>query len=149
MKKILPIFIVIIAVVGAGSFYGGMKYQESKTPQRPTAGNFQNLQNLSPEERQQRLQQFGVGGQGNRAQSGGGFIGGEIIGKDAQSITVKSNDGSSKIVFFSNTTKIMKSAEGSPSDLATGKQVSVNGKTNQDGSITAETIQLRQATSTP
>jgi len=94
----------------------------------------------------------------NRAggQQGNGFVNGEIIAKDdpakdgaGKSITVKSNDGSSKIVFFSSTTKIMKSVDGSPGDLAIGKQVSVNGAANQDGSVTAQTIQLRQATSTP
>jgi len=124
-------------VVGGGAFYGGMKYQQSKVPQR----NFQ---------------QAGVAGNGmglRNVRSGngaiGGFVNGDIISKDDKSITVKSNDGSSKIVFFSGTTKIMKSVDGSPGDLATGKQVSVNGTSNQDGSVTAQTIQLRQATSTP
>lgn len=140
MKKLLLIIIVIIVVVGGGAFYGGMKYEQNVNAQTIAA------------QRTQRAANFGGAGQKpdqRTAGDAGGFIGGQIISKDAQSITVKSSDGSSKIVFFSDTTKIMKSAEGSPSDFATGKQVSVNGKTNQNGSITAETIQLRQATSTP
>lgn len=146
MNKLILIVIAVVLVIGAGAFYGGMKYQQSKIPQKLTAGNFQNLQNLSPEERQQRLQQFGVGGgQGNRAQSGGGFIGGEIIGKDDKSITVKMQDGGSKIVFFSGNTTIAKSTSGSSDDLKTGEQVVANGTSNSDGSVTAQMIQIRPA----
>ncbi len=142
MNKILPIIITAI-VVGGMCFYGGMKYGQNVNTQTIAAQMAQRTANLG---------NFGTGqrnGTQRMAGGAGGFIGGQIIGKDAQSITVKSNDGSSKIVFFSNTTKIMKSAEGSSGDLTAGEQVTINGTANQDGSITAQTIQLRPATSTP
>jgi len=150
MKKLIPIVIITAVVVGGGAFYGGMKYQESKTPQRPAAGNFQNLQNLSPEERQQRLQELGTNAGGSRAgrtggQAGGGFTSGEIISRDDKSITVKLQDGGSKIVFLSDSTEVTKSAQGSLGDLTVGTQISVNGTANSDGSVTAQTIQLRPA----
>ena len=137
-KKILPIIIVLI-VVGGGAFYGGMKYQESKAPKGLAAGNFQNLRNLSPEQQQQRLQQMG----GGNRQSGASFVNGEIIAKDDKSITVKLRDGGSKIIFYSDTTEVGKFVNGGPSDLEIGKTVTVNGKANQDGSVTAQSIQMR------
>lgn len=144
MKKILPIIITAV-VVGGACFYGGLKYQQNVNTQTIAAQRAQ---------RTAGLDNFGTGtGQRNGTQrmagGAGGFTGGQIISKDAQSITVKSSDGSSKIVFFSDTTKIMKSAESSSDDLVTGEQVTINGAANPDGSITAQTIQLRPATSTP
>lgn len=144
MKKLLPIFIVAILLVGGGGFYGGMQYQKSKG----SAADFQDFRNLSLEERQQRFQQMGVpggisngGAGGNRA--GGGFATGEIISKDDKSITVKLRDGGSRIIFYSDSTEISKFVSGTQSDLEVGKTITVNGKTNQDGSITAQTIQFR------
>lgn len=151
MKKLLPIIITII-IVGGGSFYGGMKYQESKTP---TAADFQNLRNLSPQQRQQMFGQSGANTSGALAGGRGGANGaaGEIIAKDNKSITIKLRDArlpdgqaGSKIIFFSNSTKITESTEGSLNDLEIGKTIMVSGKQNSDGSITAETIQLSPLT---
>ncbi len=135
MKKTLPIFIIALFIVGGGSFYGGMKYAESKTPSNR---NFPNFANLSPEERQQRFGQMGW-----RSGNGQNLVNGVIISKDDISVTVKLRDGGSKIVFFSESTKIMKSVEGLPGDLEVGENIMVSGTVNQDGSITAQTIQLR------
>lgn len=154
MNKLIAIVIATAVVVGGGAFFGGMKYAESKNPRsRVSQADSQNLQNLSLEERQQRLQELGVnaggagfrGGQGGSGQRGGGngFTAGEIISKDDKSVTIKLQDGGSKIVFLSDSTEITKSAEGTLSDLEVGENISVNGATNSDGSVTAQTIQLR------
>jgi hypothetical protein len=138
MKKITSIILVIIVagVLTGGAFYGGMRYGENKT-----------TQGIS-QERQLRFQQMGAsaaGAMGGRSgnQAGNNFIAGEIISKDDKSITVKLRDGGSKIIFFSDTTEVDKFTTGSSSDLEVGKTVMVNGKGNQDGSITAQSIQLR------
>ena len=81
--------------------------------------------------------------------NGAGFIAGEILAKDATSITIKGRDGSSKIVLYSGSTEVSKFAAGSIDDIAVGKFVSVNGKTNSDGSITAQLIQVRSDMPTP
>lgn len=150
MKKTSIIIIVVIILVGVGAFFGGMKYNQSKAQR-----NFQSLSNLTPEQRQQRLGQMGIAGMGAQAgrlgnRSGVNFISGDIISKDDKSITVKMRDGSTKIVFYSDSTEVGKFVSGTDNDLEVGKSVSVNGQTNSDGSITAQSIQIRpeNATST-
>lgn len=144
-KNIIIPVVVGIAMAGAG-FFGGMQFQKSK------AINPQNFANLTPEQRQQMFQgrggQMGGGFAGGRANGGqpggaGAFTAGEIINKDDKSITVKMPDGGSKIVFYSNTTAVGKTAQGTASDLAVGGQVTITGSANSDGSVTAQNIQIR------
>jgi len=129
-KKLITLILIShLIAIGVG-VYGGMKYGESKSPAR------QNFQNLSPEQRQQLSQ----GRTGTRA--GANFLSGEVINKDEKSLTLKMTDGGSKIVFFSTSTQISKTAEGSINDIEIGKQIMVSGDQNSDGSYTAKTIQL-------
>jgi hypothetical protein len=141
MNKTIIISIVVVLVVGGGAFYGGMKYGQNKS-----LFSRQSFQNLSSEQRQQ-LSQGNMGGnfQGGVARgTGAGFLTGEVITKDEQSLTLKMPDGSSKIVFFSGSTQISKTTEGSINDIEIGKQITVSGEQNSDGSYTAKTIQERQ-----
>ncbi len=144
MSKTLPIIIGII-IVGGGAFYGGMKYGQSKTTSSFSQGP-DAFANFSPEERQARFSQIGganANGSMRVMRNGGGFTSGEVLAKDDKSITLKLPDGGSKIIFFSDTTKVAKTAEGAVSDLAVGTQVSVTGAANSDGSMSAQTIQIR------
>jgi cytochrome c-type biogenesis protein CcmE len=128
MKKYLTIVIVAIVVGGIG-FYGGMVYGKNSASSAPVAGN----QNFAAALRNR------AGGQAN-----GGLVTGEIIAKDDKSITVKTADGGSKIVFVSDqTSKVTKTTTGSLSDLIIGQNVVVSGSSNQDGSVTAQSVQLR------
>jgi hypothetical protein len=133
--KTISIFIGIVIVISGGAFYGGMKYGESKG----SSGNFppQNFQNLSDEERQQ-ISQGKTGVMGNGISPG---LSGEVIAKDEQSLTLKTQGDSSKIVFFSDSTKILKTTDGSMDDIGIGKKIMVSGEQNSDGSYTAQTIQ--------
>ncbi len=150
MKKSIIIFIVVIAVVGGGAFYGGIQYGKSQ------GGN--GFANLSAEQRQARMQQMGanVGSFRNgNSRGGAGFVNGDIISKDNQSITIalrslgqnssenQNNQAGSKIVFFSTSTQVSKFSAGNLDDLVIGSSITVNGTNNQDGSITAQIIQIR------
>ena len=137
MNKTIIIASIAVVLVGGGAFYGGVKYGQSNSSQR---GSFQNL---SAEERQQRIQQAGIGGRAVNGAGIGGLTAGEVISKDEQSITLNLRDGGSKIVFYSASVEISKFASGTMSDVAVGASVMVTGKTNTDGSVTAELIQLR------
>ncbi len=126
MKKII-IVVVLILIVGAGAFYGGMKYGQS------------NILNSR--------QQFFRGQSANVGRSfrpNNNIVAGEVISKDDQSITLKMQDNSSKIVFFSDATTILKTDQGSMADIDVGQQIMVTGQENADGSYTAQTIQQRE-----
>jgi hypothetical protein len=131
MKKKLLAILVLLVIAG-GFFYGGFVYAGSKNPVgRLVQGNF-------PDGNFRRS----VGAQGS-GQMGANFINGEVISKDSTSLTVKLRDGGSKIVFFSSTTEVVKSVAGSLDDLQVGGTIMVTGSTNQEGSLTAQNIQLR------
>ncbi len=146
MKKNIIIAVIII-IIGVGSFYGGIKYGQKNNSAKNSVPDFQNM---TAEQRQQVFQQFRGNGdtQGSRrngagSQNRGAFLSGEIISKDDKSVTIKLRDGGSKIIFLSGSTSIVKTTDGTVADLETGKQVTINGKDNSDGSVTAESIQIR------
>jgi uncharacterized protein YneF (UPF0154 family) len=123
MKKNLILILIALIIVGAGGFFGGMKYGESQA-----------LKNLTPEKMREIFQQ---------QRAGQNFVSGQVISKDEKSLTVKLPDGSTKIIFLSQSTQILKATEGSIDDLQVGKEILVTGNQNTDGSLTARTIQIR------
>lgn len=130
IKNNVIVTVIIVVVVAATAFFGGMKYSQS-----------QRLANFSG---QFGNRGFGAG-QNGQGRSRGGFGGatiGDIISQDANSITVKLMDGSSKIVLLSNSTTYSKTDNGSKSDLKTGTRVAAFGTANSDGSITAQNVQI-------
>ena len=137
-KKNIIIIAVVAVVIGAVAFFGGMKYSEAKASQNALA------------QRQQRMGagfggQGATGGQRAGARAGSGFVNGEIIAKDDKSLTIKMRDVGSKIVFLAGSTEVSKFAKGELSDLENGKNVMINGTANPDGSVVAQTIQIRPA----
>ncbi len=138
MKKNNTLLIIIIAVITLIiGFFGGMQYQKGQVSSWNRARDGQ-ITNQNPQG--QTNGQRGINPQNGNTR--GGMINGEITAKDENSITVKTVDGGSKIVIFSESTSINKSSEATVSDLAVGETVSAFGTTNSDGSILAETIQL-------
>jgi hypothetical protein len=129
--------VLVAVVVGLLCFYGGMKYGESSAKATSSA--------------QQANFPGGAGGgaarRGAFAQNGG-VASGSVLSIDANGITLKLRDGTSKIILLSGTTPVMKSTAGSASDLTVGEQVTVAGTQNTDGSITAQSVQIRPASST-
>jgi hypothetical protein len=122
--KNTPIIIGIVAILfAAGGFFGGIKYQQTKTPQF-TRGQFGNTNGQA------------------RNRAGSGVVNGTIHSVDATTMTVKLPDNSSKIVILSGTTTFAKSAQGAITDLTVGERVNAFGTTNADGSITAQSIQI-------
>lgn len=125
------IIVVVVAVlVGSGGFFAGMKYQQSirggGTRQFGNTGRFTAGLNGGP------------GGNANRFRP----VGGDIIASDANSITVKLPDGSSKIVLVSDKTTINKAGTATRDELKIGEKVAVYGTDNSDGSVTAQNVQL-------
>ncbi len=142
-KNIVAGIIVGLALLG-GSFYVGMQYGAKNAVKAQSAQGARSFGGGATGGRG-GASQGGMQSSGQRGGAGGGFASGQIVAKDDTSVTIKSNDGSSKIVFFSGSTGVDKSVAGASSDLSVGQQVMANGKANPDGSITAQSIQIRPA----
>jgi hypothetical protein len=130
MKKNAIIITILVAIIAAGAgFFGGMQYQKMQ----PRSANFAQFAG-------------GLGGRGGNTRFGQNGanrpVVGEIISSDANSITVKMMDGSTKIVVVGGSTSINKAATGTIADLKTGETVAVFGTQNQDGSVTAQNVQI-------
>jgi hypothetical protein len=132
MKKsaLTTILVILAIVIAGGSFYGGVMYAKSQSATSATAA---------------RAAFAGRGGR-TGGTAGAGFVTGSVIAKDASSITLQlPNNGGSKIIFYSASTQIGKFTSGTSDDLANGTAVMVTGTTNSDGSVTAQSIQIRPA----
>jgi hypothetical protein len=127
MKNTIVISAVLVVIAGILGFFGGMKYQQS---QRATfTGRFG--QGIGTQ-----------GAQGERNRTGFRPVNGEILSTDDKSMTVKLQDGSSRIVLFSDKTTISKAADATHADLTVNTRVAAFGIDNPDGSLTAQNIQI-------
>jgi hypothetical protein len=66
---------------------------------------------------------------------------GDILSIDSNTMTVKLQDGSTKIVILSGSTTYMKEAPSTVDDLKAGITVMVTGTNNSDGSVIAQSVQ--------
>ena len=121
---------IIWAVVVIAAFAGGMYYGKSAVP-AGFAGRVGGPGDFASSTR------------GGRGGAGGGFVAGQIVSKDAQSLTVQLANGNSEVVFYSSSTAVIKPTPASVNDLTTGTNVMIGGTQNSDGSLTAQSIQVR------
>lgn len=125
-----------VVLVGL-SFFGGMKYAEMSRVSRFTQGGPGGAQGTG------RTIRF----------SSGGAAFGKILSKDDTGITIQLQGGpganatsqgtGSKIILVNTSTQIQKSTSGTSADLTEGQTVMIQGTQNNDGSITAQNIQIR------
>ncbi len=149
MKRwLIAVIVVVIVAIGVGAFFGGraagggtpsaaeaMKVV-SESDRGAAAGPCSEHRRHRDRDRRPDRRSSGAGGN---------MTSGSIVSSDANSMTVKLTDGSTKIVLFSDSTTISVSKDGSSADLTAGQTVRVNGTTNSDGSITASNIQCGTA----
>jgi hypothetical protein len=137
-KKMMGMVVGIVIAFGVG-FGSGMAYsQKSSAPGPTNAAN------------QARAGQFGGGsGRGAGFARGGANVAvGDVLAKDDKSLTVKTRDGSSKIVFIDSNTQILHTTTGTIEDVGVGSSVMAMGTAGSDGTITAQSIQIRPVSST-
>lgn len=128
--------IVIVVVVGCLGFFGGIQYQKSNTRYTGLRGQFHQLGD------DQDRQVDSSRANGIIRRGGMSPVSGEILSVDDKNITIKSQDGSSKIIIYTDSTSINKTLEGSLSDLLMGEEVMVVGVENANGIITAQSISI-------
>lgn len=114
-------------------FFGGYEYRNYKL--KKTVGNI-----TAGNGTFQRFMGNRNGGQNGGMMRNGVF--GSILSMDDKSFTVKLADGSTKLVFFSDTTTYSNTISATKADLKTGINVAVIGSPNSDGSVTATNVQL-------
>jgi hypothetical protein len=147
-QKCLVIAVAACIVVGAGAFAGGMAYGRSASS---AAGNrsaangaaFNRDNGAGPGfANGQGFARNGASGSRTGGRTFGGNVVGEILKMDSQSLTVKLQDGGTRLVFLSDKTTVMKTETAAVTDLVQGTTVRVMGSSNQDGSVMAQNIQI-------
>ena len=126
------------------AFVGGLEYGKSSAAAatastNATRGTFSGAGTFA-----------GGGARAGRVGAGGGFVTGKIVSVDPTSISVEMPNSTSTsattgstVVLYSDGTSILKSIIGSAADLYAGENVTVTGTTNSDGSVSANSIQIR------
>jgi len=129
MKKysIHVIWIVIVIIALAGGYFWG----KASVPARGARSYFGAASGTR-------------GFAGARGGAGGGFVAGTITSNDGSSLTVELPNGNSENVYYSSSTQVIKPSPASVGDLTSGTMVMIGGTTNPDGSVTAQSIQIRQ-----
>jgi hypothetical protein len=131
MKKIIPV-IIIAALLISGVAYAGYRYaQEKKTADGLQNGQWKN----------QGANGSNQNGTGARRGSGG-MVAGEISAVEEDNLTLKLSDGGSKIVFYSDLTKITSYADIGARDLVAGDEVTVIGSKGENDGVTAQSVQV-------
>jgi hypothetical protein len=125
------IWLLIAIVVGLGGFFYGKSTAAASRSGFAGAGAFASST---------RSRFAGAGGT-----AGGGVAVGTITAMDSSSITLQLANGNSEVVFITTSTPVTEPTTVSPSTLAVGTNVMVAGTTNSDGSVTAQSIQVRPA----
>jgi len=145
MKKYFTKSTIIISLITLIiGFAGGFIYQKSKTPSFARNGQFQMADGNS-----NRGGVKGTNGAGMPSQriSSKETIG-EITSIDNSSITIKTPDGSSKIIMISDSTTVNQATQVDKTNLKVGSQVSISGDQNTDGTVTGKIINLNSAIDT-
>jgi len=149
-KYILPTSLSVVFLLvgfGLGVLYQKNHLQSSFT----TRGSGQLQMNGSAPSTGGRNNPSGQGtgtGVGLKDGSGNDSIFGEVTKIDDSSITVKTTDGSSKIILLSDSTVFSQSTTAAKSDITVGTQIKVDGTTDDNtGSVTGKTIEINPSMS--
>jgi hypothetical protein len=141
MNRVVMIGLVVLAavVIAAGSFYGGMVYgkgqAEATFPALDDGAGFGG----------RRGQQVSPGAEadsGQFADRQGNMLFGEIQSIGTGELTVTDANGEQITVYVADTTLIQKQAEVTLADLEQGETVVISGNRDDDGNITARSLQV-------
>lgn len=159
MNRTWIIAVVAVLVFGVGGFFAGKAVAGGGGSSGGTV-TVASLKSMPQDQVMQVFQQYlqenggfqggpgglgganGTNGANRNGGARGGFTNGTVVAKDAQSITIKSANGSTRTVLYTASTAVSKSQSGAIGDVSTGETVMVTGSSNSDGSVTATRIQV-------
>ncbi|HOX29679.1 MAG TPA: DUF5666 domain-containing protein [Candidatus Paceibacterota bacterium] len=133
MKKAI-LFFIVCALLAAGGAYGGYRYIQEKDMDSGTK-NVQDFQRNKPPV-------SGVNNGLSRGSRSDGMAAGEIFSIEADNFTLKLSKGGSKIIFYSNETKISVYQDIADTGLAVGDKAVVAGYESESGTLTAISVQV-------
>lgn len=138
MKKNILLVLIATVFIICSSFYAGVRYEKNvKIPfeSRLTAGlsNIRNQSVSAPRALGNRFQRDAEGGN----------ISGKVVSNENNTVTVQLQNGGTKLVIVPLSAVVTKSNVVKISDITNDQYVMVSGKINTDGSITAQSIQIR------
>jgi hypothetical protein len=145
MKNVLLIIgvLLLVALVAAGSFWGGMTYQKNQVAQ--VQAEFFNARGQPGDGQFPRMGQDSLEGGLPPGQPGGMFRMGGTMGQiktiEGEQMTL-STPQDVTTVNLTDSTRIQKTVEGNNGDLQPGTRVMVTGERDSDGVITAEQITI-------
>jgi hypothetical protein len=126
-KYLTPVLVVaVIGAVGAAAFFAGVQFKESEsgfTVHAMDQGKHHMMQYM----------------QSRHAESG------EVVIKDGNTITVKSENGLTETIILTGDTDISKTTNATVNDINVGDQVMVFGQ-EENGTFTAEAIDINPLT---
>jgi hypothetical protein len=154
MNKTLKIILAVVGilVLAGAAFYGGMVVGENRAAASAATVPMNLPEGFQPPDGATLpgdvTRQFGARGQGGGA--GGiaaqpGMTFGAIASIDGNTLTVTTQAGGVVTVQVTDTTLIEKNASVGVSDLAAGDTVIISGSANDDGSMTARSVQVAPA----
>jgi len=148
MNKTLQIIVglIVLIAVAAGSFYAGTVYaQQQQTANR--AAQLASRQGQNPNQNIDNADGNAARNQqgGRLGNQGGGGTAGQIQEIDGDTLIVTTRNGNQIKVLVTDTTLIEKYASASTTDLEIGETLVISGSKNEDGSITARSLQVAPA----
>lgn len=134
MKNIIYPVIVTLILAGSLGFFAGTKYQAGKQSSASInqLHQFRDASGQTPSS--------GFNGSRPTTDRFGGGIRGEIISIEGDTLTVSLPDGGSKLILVSDSTTITTASTGTIDDLKPNDTVMAFGQTNDDGSLSADSI---------
>ncbi len=123
---------IILCAVVVLSFFSGHIYAMSKIKKQKALS-----------ETKDRLTEQGAILMANRVNRNGSLVAGEVLSVDTKSITLKTLNGDSKVIFFSPIMHIEKTVEGKITEVVPGMNLSIIGLSASDGTFRATSVRLK------
>lgn len=142
-QKIIVACAVTAVIAGGVGYVGGVKMSSLKRPNMLSGRSGQTMNFRGNNGDGQKNTK--VNGNVPSMMGRGGATSGEVTAKDDKSITIKMNDGSSRMVILSDKTTYRMSSDASLDKVVVGTKVAAFGEASADGSVVASNVEINPA----